>query len=138
MVDISDDLEQQRQLLQTAKVIAVVGFSDKPDRDSYQVGRYLQAAGYTVYPINPAVERIGDDKSYASLADVPEPIDIVDVFRKAEALPAIIDEAIAVGAQAVWGQLTVTHPGAAAKAAGLTLVMDRCIKVQHGLLIVGA
>lgn len=123
-----------RDALTAARVIAVVGFSDDPSRTSHQIGRYLQRAGYTVYPVNPMVERIGELKSYPTLADVPEPIDIVDVFRRSEHLPGVVEEAIAVGAKMVWAQLGVYSEEAAARAAeaGLPLIMDNCIKVTHG------
>ncbi len=122
-----------RSLLTEAQVIAVVGHSDNPERTSYRIAHYLREAGYTVYPVNPAVDTIDGEPSYPSLAEVPEPIDIVNVFRRAEHLPGIVQEAIAVGAKAVWGQLDVTHPEALrlADEAGLALVMDRCIKTEH-------
>ncbi|NJL93408.1 MAG: CoA-binding protein [Anaerolineae bacterium] len=129
-----------RELLQNAQVIAVVGHSDNPERDSYQIAQYLRRAGYRVYPVNPTVEAIDGQRSYANLADIPEPVDIVDVFRRAENLPDIVAEALAAGAKAVWGQLGVAHPEAEARAtaANLPLVMDRCIKVEHNRLLGGA
>ncbi|NWG16030.1 MAG: CoA-binding protein [Chloroflexi bacterium] len=134
---ISDNDAAKRDLLTKARVIAVVGHSDKPDRESYKVGMYLRNAGYTVYPVNPAVTEIDGQPSYASLADVPEAIDIVDVFRRPENLPEIVDEAAAVGAKAVWAQLDVVHEEAARKAAeaGLDVVMDYCIKIEHARLL---
>src|SRR5438477_105876 len=92
--------EEIRDILRTAKTIAVVGLSDKPDRDSYHVAEYLRRAGYRVIPVNPAVASVLGEKSYAGLRDVPEKIDVVDVFRKPEAVPAIVEDAIAVGAKA--------------------------------------
>ncbi len=132
MTSINDDKEL-KQLLQEAKVIAVVGHSDKPQRTSYQIADYLRRAGYTVYPVNPVVAEIDGQKSYASLADIPEPIDIVDVFRRSEYLDEIVAEAIRVGAKAVWAQLGVSDQAAEQRAdqAGMPLVMDRCIKVDH-------
>ena len=129
---------QYRQVLENAKVIAMVGHSDKPDRISYQVAKYLRAAGYTVHPVNPTVEQIDGHTSYASLADVPGPIDIVNVFRRSEYLPQIVEQAIAVDAKAVWTQQGISHPKAAelAQAAQLDLVMDRCIYETHMHLIV--
>ena len=126
-----------RDLLQSARVIAVVGHSDNPARTSYRIAAYLRRAGYTIYPVNPTVETIDGQPSYPSLADVPEPIDIVDVFRRSEFLPGVVEAAIAVGAKAVWGQLGVTHPDAQrlADAANLPLVMDRCIKIEHQRLL---
>ncbi|MCC6801630.1 MAG: CoA-binding protein, partial [Anaerolineae bacterium] len=103
----------QRAFLAGAKVIAVVGHSDNPERTSYQIGRFLKSVGYTVYPVNPAIESVDGDKAYATLADVPEPIDIVDVFRRSEYLAEVVDEAITVGAKVVWAQLGVSDPAAA-------------------------
>jgi hypothetical protein len=122
-----------KELLTNARVIAVVGHSDRSDRTSYQIARYLRRAGYTVYPVNPAVQAIDGQPSHPSLADVPEPIDIVDVFRRSEYLPGVVEDAIAAGAKAVWAQLGVYDEAAAeaARAAGLTMVMDACIKVEH-------
>jgi predicted CoA-binding protein len=125
--------QEVRDLLTTAHTIAVVGLSDKPDRDSYHVAAYLQRAGYRIIPVNPAVNEVLGEKSYARLEDVPEKIDIVDVFRKADAVPAIVESAIAVGAKAVWLQEGVVHNAAAerAKAAGLRVVQSRCILKEH-------
>ncbi|NDJ53891.1 MAG: CoA-binding protein [Chloroflexi bacterium] len=133
---IEDDASL-RQILRSARVIAVVGHSDKPHRTSYQIGRALKSQGYTVYPVNPTVEEIDGDRSYSRLADVPEPIDIVDVFRRSEHLQTVVDEAIAVGAKVVWAQLGVIDHQAAetAEAAGLQMVMDRCIEIEYGRLI---
>lgn len=128
---------QERQLLESAKVIAVVGYSNDPARTSYQIGKFLKQVGYTVYPINPTVSEIDGEQVYATLADVPEPIDIVNVFRRSEFLDGVVDEAIAVKAKAVWAQLGVFDNDAAAKAeaAGLTMVMDTCIKVSYNQLM---
>lgn len=131
------DDDSIEQLLCDAKVIAVVGYSDKPERDSYRVGRYLRQAGYTVYPVNPTVDEIDGLKSYATLDDVPEPIDIVDVFRRPEHLPGVVEDALRVGAKSVWGQLGVVDESAAQAAmdGGLAVVMDKCIKVEHARLL---
>mgnify|MGYP002624257273 FL=1 len=131
-----NDNEGLRQLLEDAKVIAVVGHSDKPSRTSYRIAQYLRSAGYKVYPVNPTVDEIDGEKSYASLDAIPEAIDIVDVFRRSEYLEGVVEEAVQVGAKAVWGQLGVRDEQAAAKAeaAGLDMVMDRCIKVDHARL----
>ncbi len=131
-----NDNEGLRQLLEDAKVIAVVGHSDKPSRTSYRIAQYLRAAGYKVYPVNPTVDEIDGERSYASLEAIPEAIDIVDVFRRSEHLEGVVEEADKVGAKAVWGQLGVRDEQAAAKAeaAGLDMVMDRCIKVDHARL----
>jgi uncharacterized protein len=137
MVDLNQDPQAMRELLTRAQVVAVVGHSDKPYRTSYRIAQYLRQAGYTVYAINPTVSTIDGRPSYATLADVPEPIDIVNVFRRSEHLPQVVAEAIAVGAKAVWAQLGVVDAGArqAALDAGLAVAMDRCIKVEHRLLL---
>lgn len=129
--------DQLRDLLGQARVIAVVGHSDKPYRTSYQIAQYLRRAGYKVYAVNPVVSEIDGEKSYANLAEVPEKIDIVDVFRRSEHLKDITKEAIAAGAGAVWGQLGVIDEEAAAisKDAAIPMVMDRCIKIEHQRLI---
>jgi predicted CoA-binding protein len=115
----------------------VVGLSDKPDRDSYMVAQYLQTHGYEIVPVNPSIEQVLGCKAYKTLAEVPGHIDIVDVFRRSEAVPPIVDEAIRLKAGAVWMQLGVTHEEAAKKAAaaGLTVVQGKCIKVEHRRLL---
>jgi predicted CoA-binding protein len=125
--------EEIRQILATAKTVAVVGLSDKPDRDSYHVAEYLQQHGYRIIPVNPAVSSVLGEKAYARLEDVPEPIDIVDVFRRPEMVPAIVASAIAVKAKVVWMQLGIAHNVAAdlARAAGLQVVMNKCILIEH-------
>ena len=126
---------ETREILAGAKVIAVVGLSDKPDRDSYGVAAYLQRAGYRIVPVNPGAREVLGETSYPDLRDIPFDVDIVDIFRKPEAVPEIVDAAIEIGAKAVWMQLGVVHEAAAAKAraAGLQVVMDRCIAVEHRL-----
>ena len=130
------DYEMQK-MLEDAKVIAVVGHSDKPYRTSYQIANYLRNAGYTVYPVNPTVDEIDGEKSYASLDEIPEPIDIVDVFRRSEYLKGVVEDSIAANAKAVWSQLGVVDFDAAENAvqAGLDMVMDLCIKVEHRRLM---
>lgn len=122
----------QRAILADAKVIAVVGHSDNPGRTSYQIGRFLKSVGYIVYPVNPTIESVDGERAYPTLADVPEPIDIVDVFRRSEYLAGVVDEAIAVGAKVVWAQLGVYDPAAAqaGEDAGIAVIMDNCIKVS--------
>jgi predicted CoA-binding protein len=122
-----------RELLKTAHVIAVVGLSNRKHRPSFGVSEYMQRAGYRIIPINPNESSILGEKSYASLEDVPDKIDIVDIFRRSEFLPEIVEQAIRVGAGAVWMQEGVIHEEAAARAeaAGLTVVMDRCILKEH-------
>ncbi|AKX95280.1 CoA-binding protein [Neomoorella thermoacetica] len=115
--------------------IAIVGLSDKEDRPSYQVARYLQDHGFRIIPVNPAVETILGEKAYPDLEAIPAdiPIDIVDVFRRAEAVPPIVDAAIKRGVPVIWLQEGVVHEEAAARAraAGLEVIMDRCIKKEH-------
>ena len=131
-----DDYEM-RHVLQEAQVIAVVGHSDKAHRTSYQIANYLRQVGYKVYAVNPNVAKINGEPAYASLEDIPEPIDIVNVFRRSEHLSDVVDEAIAVGAKVVWAQLGVHDPKAGEKAeeAGLDIVMNHCIKVDHRRLL---
>lgn len=129
-------MTELKQILTDSQVIAVVGHSDKPDRTSYQIAQFLRRNGYKVYPVNPTVKEIDGETAYASLADIPEAIDIVNVFRRSEHLESVVDEAIAVGAKTVWAQLGVIDEEAArkAQAAGLSMVMDRCIKVEYNRL----
>jgi predicted CoA-binding protein len=125
-----------RQLLTNTSIIAMVGASSNPDRPSNGIMRKLQSAGYRVIPVNPNETSVLGERAYASLADVPERIDIVDVFRRAEFTPAIADEAVKVGAKALWLQSGVVNEDAAAKAeaGGLIVVMDACIGVMHAVL----
>ena len=127
------------RILNDCRTIAVVGLSPKPHRASFDVARYMQAAGYRIIPVNPnAVEVLGE-KAYATLHEAAqhEKIDLVNCFRNSEDIPPIVDEAIAVGAQAVWMQLGVAHAAAAAKAeaAGLLVVQDHCLKIDHRVLL---
>jgi uncharacterized protein len=126
-----------RNLLTNAHVIAVVGHSDRPYRTSYQIAAYLRRVGYKVYPVNPEISNVDGEPCYASLADVPEPIDIVNVFRRSEFLADVVEQAASVKAKAVWAQLGVQSEAAAtaAEAAHLPLVMDACIKVEHHRLL---
>ena len=136
-LNISKDAEAQRKLLRESHVIAVVGYSPDPTRTSYQIAAYLKRAGYKVYAVNPTVETIDGEPAYANLADIPESVDIVNVFRRAEHLPGVMADAVAVGAKAVWSQLGVVHADAVrmAEEACTPLVMDVCIKVAHARLI---
>ena len=135
MIDLAsyqDPLTIQR-VLYAAQTIAIVGLSKKELRASYFVGYYLKRHGYHVIPVNPRETKILDETSYPSLSDVPEPVDIVDVFRAPEALPGIAREAVAIGASALWCQFGVINEEAAriATDGGLAVIMDRCLKVEH-------
>lgn len=123
-----------REILNRTRVIAVVGASPRPERDSHEVMAFLQERGYRCIPVNPVAREpeILGEKVYASLADVPESIDLVDVFRRSEDAGTVVDEAVAVGARAVWMQLGVRDDAAAERgeAAGVAVVMDRCPKIE--------
>jgi predicted CoA-binding protein len=121
------------ELLRSAKTIAVVGLSDRPNRTSYGVSQYMQSRGYSIIPVNPAIAESLGGRAYASLSEVPEKIDIVNVFRRSEFVPAVVDEAIRLGVPAIWMQEGVIHEAAAEKArqAGIFVVMDRCILKEH-------
>jgi predicted CoA-binding protein len=127
-----DPLTIQR-LIHTAQTIAVVGLSKNALRASYFVGFYLRRHGYRVIAVNPREKEIFGERSFPSLSEIPVPVDIVDVFRAPEALPGIAREAVAIGAKALWCQFTVINEegGRIAEQGGLTVVMDRCIKVEH-------
>lgn len=127
----SDD--EIKQILSTAKVIAVVGLSTKPDQESYKVADYLKKQGYQIIPVNPNITETLGEKSYPDLQSIPEKIDVVDIFRKAEAIPAIVDAAIQIGAKVIWMQEGIVNNTAAAKAhnAGLKVVMNKCMMKQH-------
>ncbi len=123
-----------REVLEQSRVIAMVGASPRPERPSHDLMRYLQGQGYRVIPVNPAAagQQILGERVYASLEEVPERIDMVDVFRRSEEAGAATDAAIAIGVRVVWMQLDVRDPAAAARAerAGLTVIMDRCPKLE--------
>ena len=127
-----DPLTIQR-VLHNSRTIAVVGLSRNELRASFFVGFYLRRHGYRVVPVNPREQEILGEKSFASLADVPVPVDVVNVFRAPEALPGIAREAVAIGASTLWCQFTVINEEGAriAEAGGLSVVMDRCLKVEH-------
>jgi uncharacterized protein len=127
-----DPLTIQRVLFD-ARTIAIVGLSGNPLRASYFVGFYLQRHGYRVIPVNPRETEILGERSFASLLEVPVPVDIVDVFRAPAAVPAIARDAVAIGAKCLWCQFTVISEEAAriAEEGGVTVVMDRCLKVEH-------
>ena len=132
LTQYQDPLTIQR-VLHTAHTIAIVGLSNNQLRASYFVGYYLKRHGYQVIPVNPRETEILGAKSYPSLADVPVPVDVVNVFRAPDALPSIAQDAVAIGAGALWCQFGVINAGGAKIAAdgGVTVIMDRCIKVEH-------
>lgn len=127
-----------RTMLREAKTIAVVGLSADPMRSSFGVASYLQRQGYRIIPVNPNLTGpVLGEQPYASLRDVPMPVDIVQIFRRPEFVPPVVEDAIAIGAPAIWMQLGVAHDGAAAQAeaAGVQVVMDRCMAVDHRMLV---
>ncbi len=138
-INLNEDENARREVLINSPVIAVVGMSNDHYYTSYDVGKYLKEQGYSVYPVNPMIEEVEGDKSYPSLADVPEPIDIVDVFRNSAYLSEVVDEAIAVGAKTVWAQLGVHDDEAVQKAldAGLNIATNLCIRTEHERLFKG-
>jgi uncharacterized protein len=125
-----------RDLMAGSRTIAVVGLSPKTHRDSHRVATYLQDHGYRIVPVNPNAHEVLGEKAYPTLQDVPYPIDIVDVFRRPEAVDEIARDAVAVGARAIWFQIGVVNEDAAeiAEQGGLDVVMDRCLMVDHGRL----
>jgi|HubBroStandDraft_1064217.scaffolds.fasta_scaffold813354_1 predicted CoA-binding protein len=126
-------LDPVTDLLKSSRTIAVVGLSAKPQRPSYGVAQYMQSAGYRIIPVNPEEPEVLDEKSYARLEEIPEHVDIVNIFRRSEFVPEIVDAAIRIGARGVWMQECVIHSEAAEKArrAGLFVIMDRCILKEH-------
>lgn len=125
--------EEVAKLLKNAKTIAVVGLSPKPERPSYEVAQYLQDHGYRIIPVNPGQRVILSEKVYASLLEIPEPVDIVDVFRTPDAVPEIVEQAIQIKAKALWLQLGIVNNEAAEKArrAGLIVVQNKCMTIEH-------
>jgi uncharacterized protein len=134
-----DDINTLRRILKENHVIAVVGLSADWYRPSYFAAKYMQEHGYRVIPVNPKYDSILGEKCYRSLRDIPERVEIVDIFRKTEDVMPIADDAIAIRAKVLWQQLGVRNEGAAAKAraAGLEAVLDRCVKIEHGRLFGG-
>ena len=126
-------MSTEAEILDSSRVIAVVGLSPKPDRPSYQVASYLKENGYKIIPVNPKASEILGESSYPDLSSVPEPVDVVNIFRRPEEVPAIVEEAIKIGAKAVWMQEGVINEEAAsqAKEAGLLVVMNRCMLKEH-------
>jgi uncharacterized protein len=129
--------EEIKQILQDTQTIAVVGLSDDPSKTSHMVSEAMQRKGYRIIPVNPNAASILGETSYASLKDVPVPIDIVNVFRRPEHTPPIAEEAVAVGAKVLWLQLGISNEETAtiASEGGLKVIMDRCIKVEDSILL---
>jgi uncharacterized protein len=128
------DVRTIKKVLGYARTVAIVGLSSNRLRPSFFVGGYLQYRGFRIVPVNPRESEILGERSYASLSEIPFKVDVVDVFRAPSAAPAIAEDAIAIGARALWLQFGVIAPEAAARAAeaGLDVVMDRCMKIEHG------
>ena len=126
-------VNEEEKILKTCRTVAVVGLSPKSERASFRVAAYLKEQGYKIVPVTPWAKEILGEPCYPDLASVPEPMDVVDVFRRAEEVPPIVKEAIKIGAKAVWMQEGVVNEEAAAQAkrAGLLVVMDRCILKEH-------
>jgi predicted CoA-binding protein len=129
-----DDSDKVRRILRSNHTIAVVGLSAQWHRPSHFAAKYMQEHGYRVIPVNPTYDTILGEKSYKRLADIPEPVDVVDCFRKSEEIPAIAEEAIEIGAKVLWMQLGVHNAEARkrAEAAGLEVIENRCVKIEHG------
>ena len=122
-----------REILRSFRTFAVVGLSPRPERDSHRVARFLQDHGYRILPVYPGESEILGERCYGRLADIPSRVEVVDLFRRSEAVPPFVDEAIAIGARVVWMQLGVIHEEAAERArrAGLLVVMDRCPVIEY-------
>jgi predicted CoA-binding protein len=136
---IVDDVAGIRRILKSAHTIAVVGLSANWWRPSYFAAKYMQEHGYRIIPVNPMYAEVLGEKCYPSLAAVPDKIDLVDCFRKSEEMPALAEQAIAIGARCLWMQLGVANDSAAAVASnsGLDVVADRCVKIEHARLFGG-
>jgi len=128
--------EDLRAILRKARTIAVVGLSSKPDRHSYNVAEYLKEAGYRIIPVNPNETEVLGERAYPSLREVPERIDVVDVFRRAENTPEVARETVEVGATVLWLQLGIANEEARriAEQAGLSVIMDACLMIEHDRL----
>lgn len=136
---MTDEISRLRRILADYRNVAVVGLSANWYRPSYFAAKYLLDHGYNVIPVNPVYPEILGRRSYPDLRSVPEPVDVVDIFRRPEEVPALVDEAIAIGAKVVWMQIGIVHEEAAARAreAGLEVVMNRCMKIEYGRLFGG-
>ena len=129
--------EELKQILLSTRTIAAVGLSSNPEKESYAIVEYLQQQGYRIIPVNPTAAEILGEKTYPDLESIPEKVDVVQLFRKSEDVPPFVDSAIAIGAKVVWMQVGIENEEAARKAesAGLTVVMNACMRVMHRMLI---
>jgi len=129
--------EELKQILLSTRTIASVGLSSNPEKESYAIVEYLQQQGYRILPVNPTASEILGEKTYPDLESIPEKIDVVQLFRKSEDVPPFVDSAIQIGAKVVWMQVGIENEQAAkkARAAGLTVVMNACMRVTHRMLI---
>ncbi len=126
-------LTELGEILEMSNTVAVVGLSPNPDRESFGVASYLQQQGFRIIPVNPKAEQILGEKAYPDLLKVPETVDVVQIFRQPDAVPAIVEQAIAIGAKVLWMQVGIIHEAAAerARAAGLEVVMNTCMRATH-------
>jgi uncharacterized protein len=133
MTYLNLDTNAMRQTLLDSRVVAIVGYSTDPNHYSHTVGQFLREHGYEVIPVNPNARRIAGHRCYASLKDIPKPVDVVDVFRDGEHLLQIVEDAIAIGAKTVWAQIGIMNEAAKDRAleAGLNVAMNRCMKVEY-------
>jgi uncharacterized protein len=136
---IIDDLAGLRRILLRSRTLAVVGLSAQWYRPSYFAAKYMQDHGYRIIPVNPRYDEVLGEKCFPDLRSIPEPVDLVDCFRKAGDIPPLADEAIAIGAKVLWMQLGIVNEAAArrASAAGLDVVMNRCVKIEHARILGG-
>ncbi len=136
---LQTETPDKKTILEQVKVIAVVGLSRRESRPGYYVPAYMHAAGYRIIPVNPYLEEALGEKAYPDLLSIPDPVDMVVIFRRSEDVPPVVDEAIEIGAKVVWMQLGIVNEEAAtkARAAGLQVVMNSCIKIDHQRLFGG-
>ena len=131
--------QEMKEILLSARTVASVGLSSNQEKESYWIVSYLKEQGYRIFPVNPAATEILGEKAYPDLLSIPEKVDVVQVFRKPEDVPHVVDEAIKIGAKVVWMQEGVRHEEAAqkARAAGLQVIMDACMRATHRRLMIG-
>jgi predicted CoA-binding protein len=136
---LQTEAPDKKTILEQFKVLAVVGLSRRESRPGYYVPAYMHAAGYRIIPVNPYLEEALGEKAYPDLVSIPEPVDMVVIFRRSEDVPPVVDEAIEIGAKVIWMQLGIINEEAAAKAraAGLQVIMNSCIKIDHQRLFGG-